>query len=520
MMGRPARVVGRYLVCAPIASGGMARVHLGRLLGLEGFSRTVAIKRLHAQLAQDPEFVSMFLDEARLASRIRHPNVVAPIDVVALDGEIFIVMEYVQGEAVSRLIQMSGNAPVPPAIVASVMYQVLLGLHAAHEASDERGKPLDIVHRDVSPQNILVGEDGVARVVDFGIAKAARRVHSTDGGKLKGKLGYMAPEQLRLEPLDRRCDVFAAGLVLWEMLTGQKLFPPDEPAGSLERMLRLELDPPSHVVPTITAELDAVVMKALQRNREARFDDARQMAVLLQSACAPAPVLEVGAWVQRVAGPALRQRAAWVADAENLNLDELTIARPSLGQAGRLRSAQPPDSTQGFALLPRAEITDLSIVPTREPTRPRMMGASRRGRKALLVVLSVLALAACLGVATLVVRGRSWSGARPATITVLSTDPAWLEDSPRPGASTGPPMPPLAPPNERQENEARAGDAGTGVPPSAPDTRETKRNPATEPKTEPGRKREPKSAPRKSARCDVPYTLDERGIKRFRPECF
>src|SRR5262245_51026591 len=170
-------VIGRYALHGELASGGMATVHLGRLLGPVGFSRTVAIKRLHAQYAQDPEFVSMFLDEARLAARIRHPNVVPTLDVVATSGELFLVMEYVPGESLSRLARAARDRMerMPPRIVSAIMSGVLHGLHAAHEAKSERGEPLGIVHRDVSPQNVLVGTDGVARVLDFGVAKAAGR---------------------------------------------------------------------------------------------------------------------------------------------------------------------------------------------------------------------------------------------------------------------------------------------------------------------------------------------------------
>jgi serine/threonine protein kinase len=195
----PLKVVGRYAVYGKLASGGMATVHLGRLMGPAGFSRTVAIKRLHPQFAKDPDFVAMFLDEARLAARIQHQNVVATVDVVARDDELFLVMDYVRGESFSRLLRASRKQgiDIPPRVIASVMVGMLHGLHAAHEAKDERGQPLSMVHRDVSPQNVIVGVDGVPRVLDFGVAKAAARVQVTRDGQMKGKLSYMAPEQLR-----------------------------------------------------------------------------------------------------------------------------------------------------------------------------------------------------------------------------------------------------------------------------------------------------------------------------------
>jgi serine/threonine protein kinase len=205
------RSIGRYVLYGEIASGGMATVHFGRLSGPAGFSRTVAIKRLHPQYAKDPEFVSMFLDEARLAARIRHPNVVTTLDVVTTGAEIFLVMEYVQGESLSRLLRAVRPmmTPADTRIVATIVSGVLHGLHAAHEARDEQGQPLRIVHRDVSPQNVLVGTDGVPRVLDFGVAKAAGRVQTTREGQLKGKLAYMAPEQVRGE-VTRVTDVYSA----------------------------------------------------------------------------------------------------------------------------------------------------------------------------------------------------------------------------------------------------------------------------------------------------------------------
>ena len=183
------RIVDRYALFDVIATGGMASVHLGRLMGPVGFSRTVAIKRLHENFARDPEFVAMFLDEARLVARIRHPNVVQTLDVVASAQELLLVMEYVPGESLALLIKRARAAGkfIPIPIVVDIVTGLLNGLHAAHEATNEKGEPLNVVHRDVSPHNILVGTDGVTRVLDFGIAKAVGLVHNTTRRRGEGQ---------------------------------------------------------------------------------------------------------------------------------------------------------------------------------------------------------------------------------------------------------------------------------------------------------------------------------------------
>jgi serine/threonine protein kinase len=312
------RVVGRYAIYDEIASGGMATVHVGRLLGPVGFSRTVAIKRLHPQFAKDPEFVAMFLDEARLAARIRHPNVVATIDVVATRGELLLVMEYVQGESLAQLSRVAGaRAPIDPAIAVSLMLDTLHGLHAAHEATDERGDRLHIVHRDVSPQNILLGTDGMARVVDFGIAKAAWRAQTTRDGAIKGKLAYMSPEQVSRKPVDRRTDVFAASIVLWECLTGARMFASDDPGGTIALMLTGTPEPPGSVVRGIPPALDEVVLRGLARDPDARFKTSRAMAAALEKAYPPASRVAVAEWVERSASEALRRRSRRLAEIES-----------------------------------------------------------------------------------------------------------------------------------------------------------------------------------------------------------
>ncbi len=343
------RAIGRYVLFQEVAHGGMATVHIGRLRGPAGFARTVAIKRLHPPFAKDPEFVSMFLDEARLAARIQHPNVVSVLDVVAAEGELFLVMDYIHGEALNHLFKLAGRAGVPMSrrVLTTIVVGVLGGLDAAHEAKNENGDALEIVHRDVSPHNILIGLDGVPRVLDFGVAKAALRVHwSSQTGQIKGKLGYMSPEQLTTGLVDRRADIYSAGVILWEGLTGRRLFDPKtapDVGVIVSRILTGEIDPPSKLVPSTPKMLDAIVLKALARSRDDRYATAREMAVDLERAQAPLPSRQVGDWVAQVAGAGLKTRAAMLSEIEQVELPKTTATIsdfPAMRPIGRAEAEE------------------------------------------------------------------------------------------------------------------------------------------------------------------------------------
>jgi serine/threonine-protein kinase len=320
----------------------MATVHLGRLLGPAGFSRTVAVKRLHAHLAKDPEFVSMFLDEARLAARIRHPNVVPTLDVISEGGELFLVMEYVRGESLSRLVRAAraDGVPMPLPVVAAIVCGVLHGLHAAHEATSEGGEPLDLVHRDVSPQNIIVGGDGAARVLDFGVAKAVGRLHNTRDGSVKGKPAYMAPEQLTHGVVDRRADIYAAGVVLWELLTGERLFNGSSEAQIIASVLDASIEPPSKH--GADPSLDDIVMRAVAPAPSDRFGTARQMAREIEQRVPLATAGQVGEWVEQIASDALTGRSRVIASIEtsNTDLDPPTVVQ--VPHANAVVVAAPP----------------------------------------------------------------------------------------------------------------------------------------------------------------------------------
>jgi serine/threonine-protein kinase len=386
-------IVGRYALYDIIASGGMATVHYGRLLGPVGFARTVAVKKLHPALSRDAEFVSMLVDEARLAARIRHPNVVPTLDVVAKGRELYLVMEYVLGATLSELIRTTRrqNERIPPPIVASILSGCLHGLHAAHDTADDSGAPLGIVHRDVSPQNILVGRDGMARVLDFGIAKAARRMGFTRAGHVKGKVAYMAPEQLRGDHVTRQADVYAAAVTLWEALTGLRAF-----VGNSDEIMRAReeegehLPPPSDIDPALGA-FDAVVVRGLEPELERRYPTAKAMAQGLEL-CAPlATHGEVADWLSELAWAAIEQRSAVLAridrDASVTEVraamrEELSIDGPTAGTANTTVES-PSSSFQREETPTRVEPSSRNR-PADSPEPKAMAAASTRSAAAFL----------------------------------------------------------------------------------------------------------------------------------------
>jgi serine/threonine-protein kinase len=280
--------IGRYELCFELASGGMASVYLARAGGAPGFQKLVALKRIHAHLAKEKEYVEMFLDEARIASRITHANVCSVFDFGEADGEYFIAMEYLVGEPLSRVHRrVVANADqrsslLLPSRMARIIAQACEGLHAAHELNDADGRSLNVVHRDVSAENLFVTYDGDTQVVDFGIAHARQRVHHTEAGQVKGTFPYMAPEQMTAAVVDRRVDVWALGAVLWELLTLRRLFLRDTDVNTMYAVLSGEIRPPSEYRSDVPPKLDEIVLKALQRNPDERWQSAREMGKALR----------------------------------------------------------------------------------------------------------------------------------------------------------------------------------------------------------------------------------------------
>jgi serine/threonine protein kinase len=276
--------VGRYELLFRLGAGGMAEVFAARVTGANGFDRVVAVKRILPHLSEDHALLDMFLDEVRLASRIEHPHVVQVLDSGRDDdGLPYLVMELVRGlplATLQRHAEEHGPLPVPVAV--EWMAQTALGLHAAHQATSLDGAPLNIVHRDVSPQNVLVDVQGRARVGDFGVAHATRRLAQTEIGAVKGKAAYLAPEQVFGEPVDRRTDVFALGVVLWECLAGQRLFQAETSAAIVDQLLNREIPSVRALRTEVSRGLAAVVARAVEREAEDRFPDALSLAEALR----------------------------------------------------------------------------------------------------------------------------------------------------------------------------------------------------------------------------------------------
>jgi serine/threonine-protein kinase len=464
--------IDRYELYDVIASGGMATVHLGRLVGPAGFGRTVAIKRLHPHLAREAAFVTMLTDEARVAGRIGHPNIVPTLDVVAARGELFLVMEYVPGLTLAALMTNAARdgERVPVPIACAVMAAVLRGLDAAHEARDETARPLDVVHRDVSPQNILVGTDGVARLLDFGIAKAAGRLHTTQDGQLKGKLGYMAPEQLGARPVDRRTDIYAASVVLWEALAGERLFAGDDAATIFGNVLQKKVPAPSTFLPELPPAIDAAVLAGLEREPSRRFARARDMAAAIESGAALARASEIAEWVAQMGETELAERAKIVAG------------------VGRLRAA-------GGARVPATDSSEGIVTAVGEVLAPS------RGKKraAWLVAAAVLSLSAAGFIAMR--RGAPGHVAEtPVPAPAPANAPVRVEPTIDPSVPTLEQTPKMADPSPSSL-------AAPGKMPSV-----TRIGPAA---------RAPlgKARAAKVTACDPPFTIDEVGHKHYKVDC-
>lgn len=419
----PGQVLGRYELLMPVARGGMAMVWAARLKGSRGFQKLVAIKTMLPAMIDDPNFEKMFLDEASLASEVRHPHVIEILDLGEQDNVLYLVMEWVDGEPLNVLMNHAAKqGGVPLRIAISLVAQACRGLHAAHELRDEQGVLVGLVHRDITPHNILVTYDGVVKIVDFGVAKATSRIAAeTEAGQLKGKIAYMSPEQLRGEPVDRRTDVFALGIVLYMLVTGVHPFRGEDQTRTIENITSDEPARPARkYVPNLRPALEAVLAQALSKEPSKRFPSANDLLKALTRVMQPSTDEEVAEYVRGLLQDRLEKRRKAVRAAL-----EIADEREELSDSDRRLTAdvrQDDVATVVHRTLPvslNSEIdNELDSAPSFErqledsmsgsaapPTRSETFGTQRTRSSAVLIGAAVgVTVAALLAVFT-------WGGA-------------------------------------------------------------------------------------------------------------
>jgi serine/threonine protein kinase len=417
----------------------MASVYLARAAGEAGFQRLFAIKILHPYLALEPGFVTMLLDEARLAARIHHPNVVPILDLGTEGTSHYVVLEYVEGCSLSALVKRRRDER-PPRIVVPLMLDAIAGLDAAHSLVDDNDASMHLVHRDVSPQNILVGIDGSARITDFGVARAESRINTTRPGQIKGKYAYMSPEQIRAPTtVDHRSDIFSMGAVLWSLLTARKLFQADNDPATMHNIMELEVPAPSTIGLQPPTPFDAVCLRALERDPAARFQSMQEMEDALRAAAAAADGLaqrrEIGAWVTESFSEELQHRRSAIraALASNRGTAELPSFTPSLTDPP---GTPPSASTEGAKSLPPAPV-------------------NRSARRIAFVAVPIIACVVGWYSFRAVTRH-----APPATPTPTPSTPAMPDIAP-----STPAMPDIAPSTPPQPNAAAEPAAAIATPP-------------------------------------------------------
>ncbi len=387
------RTFGRYELGYELASGGMATIYLARARGPGGFDRPFAIKRIHPHLAKQKDFVAMFLDEARLQSRISHPNVCSVIDFGEVDGTYFMAMEYLLGRPLHVLMKAVVERPE---LHRSLRWQVLAarmiadaceGLHAAHELKDEHARPMHVVHRDVTPHNLLLTYEGAVKVIDFGVAFSEGRSHETRTGAVKGKFAYMSPEQVRGREIDRRVDVWALGVCLWELLTGRRLYGKRSDVELIHAIVNEPFKPPSMFVP-IPAALDTIVMRALERDIDRRTPTARalgrELSTFVAASGLPAGVAELADLMAELDGAERTKRLDVVASllADPPAIESEPTRAPRRGQGTEDVPTLPPPPAPapllaGTATVVPPDLHTAGTVTKVPAVRPQREAASR-----------------------------------------------------------------------------------------------------------------------------------------------
>ena len=370
-----ASVHQRYRIIDKIDAGGMAEIYRGVAISIEGFEKQVAIKRILPNLCQNEQFVTMFLDEARLSMQLNHANIVQIFDIGKVDDTYFVAMELVDGANLRRVMQraLDRGLQVPIAIACYMMMGVADALAYAHEKVDGSGQPLHIVHRDVSPPNVLLSRQGEVKLTDFGMAKAASNAQISDAGVVKGKFSYLSPEAASGQPVDHRADVFAVGIILWELLCGRRLFVGKTDLDTVELVRQGEVQKPSALRPDVDAELDRLVLRALAKNPKRRFQSAREMEQELASYVFKhnlrATGADVSAFLRELLSDSAAEESVDIAAVLRAELDEqVRVGRldPTVGQVPlrpedlKTRSVSTLELAPLFERLAAAPLEDLA----------------------------------------------------------------------------------------------------------------------------------------------------------------
>ncbi|MBN2714629.1 MAG: protein kinase [Deltaproteobacteria bacterium] len=369
---------GKYYLLDRISVGGMAEVFKAKAFGVEGFERLLAVKRILPSIAEDEEFITMFIDEAKIAVQLNHANIARIDDLGKVGDSYFIAMEYVEGKDLRAIFdRMRKKAQtVPFAMAAYMIMKMCEGLDYAHNKKDGAGRDLNLVHRDVSPQNVLISFDGQVKLIDFGIAKAAGKAGKTQAGILKGKFGYMSPEQVRGMPLDRRSDIFAVGICLWELLTGERLFIGESDFSTLEKVRNVDIVPPSSFNKRIPAELEKIVLKALSKGVEERYQSAMDLHDDLQSYMYTSGSFfsrkDLAAFMQEVFRADIEKSAAAAEDFDDSLLKSSVPPPPRASKTGSNKTAPPAPGAPPVA-VPRPTLGGVTVPPA--PPRPGVPGA-------------------------------------------------------------------------------------------------------------------------------------------------
>jgi len=409
---KPGSRLGDTELLLRIGRGGMATVWVAREHATNAREeRLVAVKAMLPELAEESEFVRMFLDEVRLVRAIRHPNVVSVFDVGEHEGVMWMAMEWVEGESLHTVIAEAGKRrAIPPEMAVRIIADAAAGLHAAHEVKDETGTLLGVVHRDISPHNILIGSNGSVKLVDFGVARSVGRVsEATRAGQLKGKFGYMSPEQARGKAIDRRSDLFALGIVLFELTTSRRLFRGESDIDTLKLVISSRIPRPSSFDPTYPPELERIVLKALERDPALRYQTALELELELRAYLKTERVVVsqggIGGLLKRVVGDRIEQRRRAVRSVlKSLNAGlgpELIPSEPAFTPTGRERLSVSGASITGLSGLSGVSPSSRggpvppsshSVASVRDPNRGVAIVAYAVGVAGILIAIAVLYL--------------------------------------------------------------------------------------------------------------------------------